>query len=98
MISKAPYRMTPTELEILKKQLQECSDKGLIRLSTSLWEAPVLLANKKNGGKQLCIDYRELNKITPGISIPYRELMIFLINSIGPEYFQSWIYSQIIIS
>ena len=42
-ISKAPYRMAPTELEILKKQLQEYSDKGLIRPSTSPWGAPVLL-------------------------------------------------------
>jgi len=63
-ISKAPYRMAPTELEILKKQLQEYSDKGSIRLSTSPWRAPVLLANKKDGGKWLCIDYRELNKVT----------------------------------
>ena len=34
-ISKAPYRMVSTELEILKKQLQEYSDKGLIRPGTS---------------------------------------------------------------
>jgi len=63
-ISKAPYRMTPTELKILKKQLQEYFDKGLIRPSTSPWGAPVLLANKKDGGKRLCIDYKKLNKIT----------------------------------
>ena len=63
-ISKAPYRMAPTELEILKKQLQELSDKGLIRPSTSPWGAPVLLANKRDGSKRLCIDYRELNKVT----------------------------------
>jgi len=36
-ISKAPYRMAPTELEILKKQLQEYSDKGLIRPSILPW-------------------------------------------------------------
>jgi len=63
-ISKAPYRMAPTELEILKKQLQEYSNKGLIRPSTSPWEALVLLANKKDGGKWLCIDYKELNRVT----------------------------------
>ena len=56
--------MALNELEILKKQLQEYSDKGLIRPSTSPWGAPVLLVNKKDGGKQLCIDYRELNKVT----------------------------------
>ena len=50
-ISKAPYRMVPTKLEIIKKQLQEYSDKGLISPSTSPWGGPVLLANKKDGGK-----------------------------------------------
>jgi len=56
--------MAPTELAILKEQLLEYSSKSLIRPSTSPWGAPVLLANKKNGGKRLCIDYRELNKVT----------------------------------
>ena len=55
--------MTPTKLAILKKQLQEYLDKGLIRLNTSPWGAPVLLANKESS-KRLCMDYRELNKIT----------------------------------
>jgi len=43
--------------------MQEYFDKGLIRPSTSPWGAPVLLANKKDGGKQFYIDYRELNKV-----------------------------------
>jgi len=56
--------MALNELEILKKQLQEYSDKGLIRPNTSPWGALVLLANKKNAGKWLCINYRELYKVT----------------------------------
>ena len=56
--------MAPTKLEILKKQSQEYSDKGLIRPSISSWGAPVLLTNKKDDGKRLSIDYRELNKVT----------------------------------
>jgi len=50
-ISNATYRMAPTKLAILKEQLQECSDKGLIRLSTSPREVEVLLANK-DGSKR----------------------------------------------
>ena len=56
--------MAPNELAILKEQLLEYPSKGLIRPSTSPWGAPVLLASKKDGGKRLCIDYRELNKVT----------------------------------
>ena len=63
-ISKAPYRMAPVELKELKLQLQELLDKGFIRPSTSPWGAPVLFVKKKDGSMRLCIDYRELNRVT----------------------------------
>ena len=63
-ISKAPYRMAPAELAELKKQLQELLDKGLTQPSVSPWGAPVLFVRKKDGSMWLCIDYRELNRVT----------------------------------
>ncbi|KAA3461708.1 Retrotransposon protein [Gossypium australe] len=63
-ISIAPYRMAPTELKELKAQLQELTDKGLARLSFSPWGAPILFVRKKDGSMRLCIDYRQLNKVT----------------------------------
>jgi len=64
LISEAPYRMTPTKLAELKTQLQELLDKGLIQPSMSPWGATVLFLKKKNGSLRLCIDYRELNRVT----------------------------------
>jgi hypothetical protein len=64
LISKALYRMAPVELKELKEQLQELLDKGFIRPSVSPWGAPVLFVKKKDGSMRLCIDYREINRVT----------------------------------
>ncbi|KAA3465843.1 RNA-directed DNA polymerase-like protein [Gossypium australe] len=56
--------MAPTELKELKVQLQELIDKGFARPSFSPWGAPVLFVKKKDGSLRLCIDYRQLNKVT----------------------------------
>ena len=63
-MSRAPYRMAPTELKELKSQLQEIFDKGFIQPSVSPWGAPVLFVKKKYGTLRMCIDYRQINKVT----------------------------------
>jgi hypothetical protein len=63
-IFKRAYRVSRPELVELKKQLDELSEKGYIRPSTSPWAAPFLFVEKKDGTKRMCIDYRALNEVT----------------------------------
>ncbi|XP_070009504.1 uncharacterized mitochondrial protein AtMg00860-like [Nicotiana sylvestris] len=63
-ISIPPYRMAPSEVKELKEQLQELLDKGFIRPSVSPWGAPVLFVKRKDGAMRMCINYKQLNKVT----------------------------------
>jgi hypothetical protein len=62
--SRPLYRMSPRELEEVKRQVTDLLSKGLIEPSTSPFGAPVLFVQKKDGSLRMCIDYRALNKIT----------------------------------
>ncbi|KAH9297900.1 hypothetical protein KI387_029582, partial [Taxus chinensis] len=63
-VSRAPYWMMTSELHELKIQLEELLEKGLIHPSVSPWGAPVIFVKKKDGSLRLCVDFRQLNKVT----------------------------------
>nr|GEZ64481.1 putative reverse transcriptase domain-containing protein [Tanacetum cinerariifolium] len=73
-VARAPYRLAPLKMKELVEQLQELSDKGFIRPSSSPWGAPVLFVKKKDGSFRMCIDYRELNKLT--VKNRYHQLIV----------------------
>nr|GEX23696.1 putative reverse transcriptase domain-containing protein [Tanacetum cinerariifolium] len=80
LVARAPYRLTPSEMKELSVQLQELLKKGFIHLSSSPWGASVLFVKKKDGSFRMCIDYRELNKLTIKNRYPLPRLMIYLTN------------------
>ena len=63
-ISMTLRRMTLVELQELKVQIQDLLDKGFIKPRTSPWGALVLFTKKKDKTLRVCIDYRQLNRVT----------------------------------
>jgi len=74
LISKASYRMALIELNELKTQLDKLLKKEHIRLSMSLCRSPVLFVKNKDDTLRLCVDYKELNKITVKSQYPLLQI------------------------
>ncbi|GKE83329.1 putative reverse transcriptase domain-containing protein, partial [Tanacetum coccineum] len=63
-VASAAYRLAPSEMKKLSDQLKKLLKKGFIRPSSSPWGALVLFVKKKDGSFRMCINYRELYKLT----------------------------------
>ncbi|GKA47485.1 putative nucleotidyltransferase, ribonuclease H, partial [Tanacetum coccineum] len=86
-VVKSPYRLAPSEMEELSGQLKELQDKGFIRPSSSPWGAPVLFVKKKDGSFRMCIDYKELNKLTIKNRYPLPRIDDLFDQLQGSQYF-----------
>ncbi|GJR20873.1 putative nucleotidyltransferase, ribonuclease H [Tanacetum coccineum] len=75
-VARSPYRLAPFEMEELFGQIKELQDKGFIRPSSSPWGAPVLFVKKNDGSFRMCIDYRELNKLSIDLRSGYHQLRV----------------------
>ncbi|GJV73609.1 putative reverse transcriptase domain-containing protein [Tanacetum coccineum] len=83
-------QISPSKLQELSTQLQEISDKRFIRPTSSPWGAPVLFVKKKDGYFRMCIDYRELNKLTVKNRYPLSR-----IDDLFDQLQESRVYSKI---
>nr|GEU42170.1 putative reverse transcriptase domain-containing protein [Tanacetum cinerariifolium]GEU81756.1 putative reverse transcriptase domain-containing protein [Tanacetum cinerariifolium] len=85
-----PYRLAPSKMKEFSDQLQELSDKGFIRPSSSPYGAPVLFVKKEGGSFRMCMDYREFNKLMVKNCYP-----LLRINDIFDQLQGSSVYSKI---
>ena len=86
---RKPFRMSPAELEELRRQVAEFLAQGLIEPSSSPFGAPVFFIKKKTGDLRCCIDYRLLNKITTRNRNPLPNIQEVLDKAAGAQYFSA---------
>lgn len=88
-VNRPAFKMSPVELEELRKQLKELLELKLIQPSNSPWGAPVLFCRKKDGTLRMCIDYRALNQLTVKDTSPLPRIDECLDRLKGASYFTS---------
>ena len=86
-IRQRPRRPAIGERDEVEKQVKDMLERGIITPSTSPWASPVVLANKKDGTKRFCIDYRKLNMYTIKDSFPLPRIDESLDTLSGSKYF-----------
>ena len=84
---KSPYRLSNTEMEELRRQVELLLEQGWIRPSSSPYGAPILFVPKKDGKWRMCIDYRALNKITVKNRYPLPKVEELMDRLHGARYF-----------
>jgi len=70
-MSITPYKMGTPKLKELQMQLEELLKKGYIHPSVSPWGTPIIFVNEKGQTFRLCIDFRQLNKVTLKNKYPF---------------------------
>ncbi|GJV98751.1 putative reverse transcriptase domain-containing protein [Tanacetum coccineum] len=89
-VARAPYRLAPSKMQELSNQLQELSDRGFIRPSTSPWGAPVLFVKKKDESFWNGSQYQKLNKL-----IVKNHYLLPMIDDLFDQLQSSSVYSKI---
>ena len=64
VVKSQPYRYSSVQKDEIERLVEKMKNGGIIRDSTSLFAFPVVLVKKKDDTWRLCIDYRQLNKLT----------------------------------
>ena len=88
-ISQKPYPITMKHYQWVKEEIDKLLEAGVIRNSHSSWSAPIIVVPKGDGGKQLVIDYRALNKVTRKFVWPMPKVKDIFSQLNGAKYFST---------
>ncbi|XP_011867060.1 PREDICTED: uncharacterized protein LOC105561575, partial [Vollenhovia emeryi] len=88
-VQRRPYRLSPSERQIVKDKIQELLNANIIRESNSPFASPILLVKKKDETDRMCVDYRELNDNTRSDHYPLPRIDDQIDRLYGAHYFTS---------
>ncbi|KAL6487671.1 hypothetical protein MHYP_G00042970 [Metynnis hypsauchen] len=88
-VRQRPYRVSVDKQELIKKEIEDMKEKGIIRASMSPWASPVVLVPKKEGGVRFCVDYRKLNTKTHLDGYPMLQIQDILDSLHGATVFST---------
>ncbi|KAL6455474.1 hypothetical protein MHYP_G00361030 [Metynnis hypsauchen] len=88
-VRQRPYRVSVDKQELIKKEIEDMKEKGIIRASMSPWASPVVLVPKKEGGVRFCVDYRKLNTKTHLDGYPMPQIQDILESLHGATVFST---------
>ncbi|UYV85080.1 K02A2.6-like [Cordylochernes scorpioides] len=88
-IKHKPYRVSAKERTIIKDQIDEMLEEGIIRQSSSPWSFPVILVKKRDGKSRFCVDYRILNEVTVKDVYPIPRIDDVMDTLQGSKYFSA---------
>ena len=88
-IKKRPYRLPINKRPVVEKCLKEMLDSGIIERSRSPWSFPLVVVDKKDGSKRMCVDFRSLNKILRPVSFPLPLIDDILSLLVKAKYFSA---------
>ena len=88
-IAMKPRKLSPEKQEEVKHQVAELLEAGAIEKSKGPWAAPLVLVPKKGGGWRMCVDYRELNRLTKKDAYPLPRIDALIRMFEGSSYFST---------
>lgn len=89
VVQRCPYRLAPSEKDIVREKVQQLLDAGVIRESSSPFASPILLVTKKDNSYRMCVDYRELNSNTQSEHYPLPRIEDQIDQLAGAKLFSS---------
>jgi hypothetical protein len=88
-IHQNPYIYAAPLREEISRQVNELIELGIVVPSKSPWSSPVVLVDKKDGTKRMCVDLRKVNSVTKSDVYPLPSISIALSSMQGAQYFSS---------